>query len=121
MQNQDEKIIDEKYVRKMESDLEAIKKKLILYEEDATYKSFFAMNKILNQQIEELNLFKLSTEIRQNPKEDKFYDRMKDIWEDLPKMVEGLNKLKDELKIHEIEGGKPQKLSFIDTLADRRD
>lgn len=83
----------------MAETIEELKKKLALYETDATKKGFYALNRIVNLQVEQLNKFELDTEIGQNPKDDKKYDRVKALWEGLRSMISDLNALKIELKI----------------------
>lgn len=66
---------------------------------DPAKRGYYALNKILYQQIEYLENFDLKKEIGANPKEDKVYDRVNGIWKELPKMILECRTLKQELKI----------------------
>lgn len=76
-----------------------LEKELLRYKKDATYRGYYVQNKIANQQIDILEDFDLESEIKKSPKEDKYFDRAKGLWEGMPDMISGLNKLKVELKI----------------------
>lgn len=100
--------------------ISVLEQKLALYEQDATVRGFYALNKIVNQQVDALNDFNILTEISQNPKEEKKYDRIKSIWEGLKVMITDLNALKLELKITGDENKDKRKLTFIESLAEKR-
>jgi hypothetical protein len=85
----------------LQKENELLKRKLAYFEKDAASRGFFSLNRIVNQQIDRLNSFDLDTEIKQDPKTDKVYDRTQAIWEKLPKLISELNSLRFELKIDE--------------------
>lgn len=66
---------------------------------DPSKRGYFALCKILYQQIEYLEGFDLKKEIGANPKEDKVYDRVKGIWEGMKTMILDCKTLKQELKV----------------------
>lgn len=76
-----------------------LEQKLQLYEKEPSKRGYFALVRIVNQQIDILNSFNLKNEIGNNPKEDKQYDRVKAIWEGLKSMLIDLKALKLELRI----------------------
>lgn len=99
----------------------SLEQRLSLYEKDATFRGYYALNKIVNQQIERLQKFNLETEITQNAKDDKTYDRTKNIWEGLKGMISDLVALKTELKISgDQDKDINKKVPFIETVAEQR-
>lgn len=66
---------------------------------DPSKRGYYALSKILYQQIEYLENFDLKKQIGENPKDDKIYDRTKGIWEGLKTMIMDCRILKQELKI----------------------
>lgn len=66
---------------------------------DPSKRGYYALNKILYQQIEFLESFNLKEQIGGDPKSDKIYDRTTKIWEGLQKMIMDCRSLKAELKI----------------------
>jgi hypothetical protein len=76
-----------------------LEQKLALYENDPEKSGYFALRRIVNDQIRVLNAFELKTEIAANPKEDKKYDRTKGLWEGLQPMIASLKALRQELRI----------------------
>ena len=94
--------------------------KLSLYEKDAVFRGYYALNKIVNQQVDILNDFNIKMEIGQNPKEDKQYDRVKAIWENLKTMIIDLNALKLELRITGSQEKDNKNVPFIERVAETR-
>lgn len=90
----DEKELEKK-IKVLEQQLSE-KDKII---KDPSKRGYYALSKILYQQIEYLENFDLKKEIGANPKEDKVYDRVKGIWEGLKSMIIDCRLLKQELKI----------------------
>jgi len=90
----DEKELEKK-IKVLEQQLSE-KEKII---KDPSKRGYYALNKILYQQIHFLEDFDLKTQIKENPKEDKIYDRAKGIWEGLKTMILDCRALKSELKI----------------------
>lgn len=90
-------------VEVLKKQVDVLEKKLALYEKDATYRAFYALNRIVNQQIDCMNKFNLEKEIGQNPKDDKVYDRVKGLWESFKTLVTDLRSLKSDLGINDSE------------------
>lgn len=86
-----------------------LEQKLALFEDEPEKSGYFALKRILNAQIKILNKFDLDTEIGQNPKDDKKYDRTKSLWEGLKPMIVELKNLKVELGITSLEEEKESK------------
>jgi len=82
---------------------------------DPSKRGYYALCKILYQQIEYLENFDLKKEIGANPKEDKVYDRVKGIWEGLKTMIIDCRTLKQELKISAEEEDKEMKRIYRTT------
>lgn len=101
--------------------VEILEQRLQLYENDAVYRGYYVLNKVINEQIDILKSLNLESEIKKDPKEDKKYDRVKGIWEGLKGMLTDLNTLKSELKITGDEDKDKKKVPFLDTLATKRD
>jgi len=101
--------------------IEILEQRLQLYENDAVYRGYYVLNKVVNEQIGILISLNLENEIKKDPKEDKKYDRVKGIWEGLKGMLTDLNTLKVELKITGDEEKDKRKTAFLDTLAIKRD
>ena len=99
----------------------ALEQRLSLYENDAVYRGYYALNKIVNQQVDILNSFNLQSEIGQNPKEDKKYDRVKSVWEGIKSMIVDLNALKLELRLTGDEDRDGKKVPFIERIATKRE
>ena len=84
----------------MSESVEELRKKLSLFENDASKRGFYTLNRIVNQQIEFLNTFNITSKISSSEKEDAtMYKNAKELWENLPKMISSLNQLRDEMKI----------------------
>lgn len=66
---------------------------------DPAKRGYYALNKILFQQIVFLEDFSLKDQISADPKQDKIYERAKGIWEGLKTMILDCRALKGELKI----------------------
>jgi hypothetical protein len=84
----------------MTTELELLKEKLSLFENDAAKGGFYTLNRIVNQQIEFLNEFKIKSKISSDDKADMVeYKNAKELWENLPKMISSLNQLRIEMRI----------------------
>lgn len=93
----------------MPDEIEELKKKIKVLEKelaqkeqiikDPSKRGYYALNKILYQQIEYLESFNLKTQIEADPKQDKIYERVTKIWEGLKTMILDCRTLKSELKI----------------------
>lgn len=85
----------EKQIKGLQSKLSDAEKII----KDPSKRGYYALNKILYQQIEYLENFTLKTQIEADPKSDKVYDRVKGIWEGMKALIMDLRALKSELKI----------------------
>ena len=83
---------------------------------DITKRAFLSLCRIVNQQTKRLDKFNLDTEIGQNPKDDKVYDRVMEIVVKMPKMISDINSLRSELKITKQE----EEETFVDSIAKSR-
>jgi hypothetical protein len=90
----DEKELEKK-IKVLEQQLSE-KEKII---KDPSKRGYYALNKILYQQIEYLENFKLKESLEANPKDEKIFERTKGIWEGLKAMIMDCRTLKGELKI----------------------
>lgn len=85
----------------MKRQLEVALQKIDMYEnEDLEKEGYYAYKGLVQQQIEVVKDFKLKDEITKNPKDDKYYDRVKAIGEGLKSMLTDLKVLKIDLKIN---------------------
>lgn len=75
--------------------------KLDVYEnEDMEKEGYYVYKSFVRQQMDVVKEFKLREEITKNPKDDKFYDRVKEIGQNLNKAISDLSALRIELKIN---------------------
>jgi hypothetical protein len=81
------------------SKISVLEQRLSLFEKDPAKRGYFALCRIVNQQVDFLNQFNIKTKIAESAKEDATYGRTKDMWENLPKMISALSDLKGQLKI----------------------
>ena len=89
-------------VKELEKQLRILERQLSEKEKiikDPAKRGYFALNKILYQQIEYLENFNLKEQIGADPKQDKIYERAKGLWEGLKTMILDCRALKGELKI----------------------
>jgi hypothetical protein len=87
-------------LRNEQQKVKVLEQKLAIYEnEDLEREGYFALKGYIKQQVDFIKEFKLKDEISKNPKDEKFYDRVKSIGEGLKGMLTDLNTLKSELKI----------------------
>lgn len=82
---------------------------------DPSKRGYYALNKILYQQIEYLEGFNLKEQIGGNPKDDKVYERTTKIWEGLKTMIVDCRILKQELGITPDEEEKEVKKNYRTT------
>lgn len=108
----------EESIDSLKKQISVLEQRLALYEKDAIKRGFYALNKIVNQQVDILNDFKIKEKMSTSSKEDPTYDRVEAIWLKLSPMLTSLNALKIELKI----SGKDDDddANFIETLAETR-
>jgi transcriptional regulator with XRE-family HTH domain len=106
----DEKELEKK-IKVLEQQL-AEKERII---KDPSKRGYYALSKILYQQIDYLERFDLKKEIEADPKQDKIYDRSKGIWEGLKTMIMDCRTLRQELKISPDEEEKEMKRVYRTT------
>jgi len=87
----------------MEESIEDIKKELLFYKNDPEKRGYFALVRIINQQIDYLNDFNIKGNVGGKASEDATFARTKDMWENLPKMISSLSDLKTILKIKKVD------------------
>jgi hypothetical protein len=66
---------------------------------DSTKRAFYALNRLINQQVDLINDFDLKANIGGKKSEDATFERVHVIWKELPKLTGELNDLRDQLKI----------------------
>lgn len=88
------------------TELEVLKSKVTEYEkrmgigeDDPAKDGYLVLVGILRQQTSYLKDFKIIEEIKKTAKEDATYGRAKDMWENLPKMIQSVSTLRMELKM----------------------
>lgn len=104
----------------LEKKIAVLEQRLVMYENDATTKAYYSLNRIVNMQVEYLNSFNLKQEIGQNAKEDKTYDRAKGLWESLKDLTQDLNNLRLDLKLTGDEDKDTARKTFVDKIAEQR-
>lgn len=86
-------------IKDLKNSNDFLQKKLRLYELPSSNRAFYVGQKMLNQQVDYLDKFKLEDEIKLNPKEDKIYERSMDLFEKLTSNASKLNILRIELSL----------------------
>jgi chromosome condensin MukBEF ATPase and DNA-binding subunit MukB len=66
---------------------------------DSSKRSFYALNRVINQQVDLLNDFEISDSIEGKKSENAKFERMQSLWKEMPKLVTELNDLRDRMKI----------------------
>lgn len=66
---------------------------------DSSKRSFFALNRIINQQVDLLNDFDIKENVTGKKSENAQFERTQSIWKELPKLISELNLLRVEMKI----------------------
>lgn len=105
-------------LKREQDKVSVLEQKLALYEKDSIKRGFFALNRIVNQQVDILNQFDIKNKMSADKKTDPTYDRAEDIWTKLADMITKINTLRTDLKIYgkEEDEGKP----FIESVAETR-
>ena len=107
-------------IKDLQQKVSVLEQRLALYEKDASVRGYYALNRIVNLQVDYVNSFDIKSNIGKDPKEDKTYDRAKGIWEGLEPMIMSLAKLKETLKLTGDESRDSKRVSFTDRLAEKR-
>jgi hypothetical protein len=105
-------------IKELEKKIKVLEQKLTEKEsiiKDQSKRGYYALNRMLFQQIEYLEGFNLKEQIGGNPKDDKIYERSKSIWEGMKDMILGCRILKQELKITPEEDEKEMKKIYRTT------
>lgn len=100
----------------MQDSTEELIKKVAHYEKlfavaqnDLSYKAYLSFVKIVEQQVDYIDTFKIANIIADKKTESPQYERAESIWSNLPKLISSLNNLKAELKIEfDPNDGKPK-------------
>ena len=101
--------------------LEVAMQKIDVYEnENLEKEGYYVFKGWVRQQINIVKDFNLKEEITKNPKEDEFYDRVKDIGEKMNKTITDLNALRLELKISAKDDDmfKPRQITSPESIAE---
>jgi len=101
----------QKQIKALESKLSEVEKII----KDPSKRGYYALSRMLYQQIEYLEKFDLKTQIESNPKDDKIYDRAKGLWESMKTMIMDCKTLKQELGISSDEEEKEMKKIYRTT------
>lgn len=84
----------------LKQQLKVVLDRLAVYEdEDLEREGYYAFKLWVRQQVDIVKDFKLDEEIKKNPKDDKFYDRVKALGEGLKSSLTDLKTLRTELRI----------------------
>lgn len=107
-------------IRKLEEENEKLKKRIASYELFSPARAYYAAQRMLNQQIDVIKDFNVEDEIKKNPKEDKVYDRVMDIFSSLTQNASKINNLFTELSLSkdEVKDTKPRPIYTPESMAD---
>lgn len=97
-----------------------LEQQLALYEKHGGVKLYYSLNRKMNEMADILNKTKLDTLNLEDPK-DKTFERLKVLWNDSSSLATAVKALGESAGItgDEKEDSK-KKVSFIDTIADKR-
>lgn len=96
--------------------IEEYEKILGIGDNDLAKKAFISFCRVVGLQAKRLDKFNLESEIGQNAKEDKVYDRTMDMVIKMPKMISDINSLRKELGLTNTQ----LEEAFIDGIAETR-
>jgi hypothetical protein len=86
-------------LEKLKQENEKLRKENRLLRVDSSKRSFFALNRIINQQVDLLNDFDIKSNVEGKKSENASFERTQSIWKELPKLISELNSLRSEMKI----------------------
>lgn len=87
-------------IEKLKAKIEEYEKRMGLGQFDPAKEGYLVLVNILTQQNQYLSEFKIKSKIASDEKADMTaYKNAKDLWENLPKMIESVNNLKISLKM----------------------
>ncbi len=95
------------------AEIDELKKQLLFYKSDPEKRGYFALVRIVNQQIDYLNDFVVKSYVGGKASEDATFSRTKDMWENLPKMISALSDLKIQLRINKSDEEEDKKVIRI--------
>lgn len=83
----------------LQQENDRLRKEIRLLKLDASKRAFYALNRIVNQQVDLLNDFDIKSNVEGKKSENAAFERTQSIWKEMPKLVSELNNLRAELKI----------------------
>jgi hypothetical protein len=101
-------------------EIESLKAKLILYEQNGAAKLFYSLNRKANEMADLLNKVNLSHLPLDDPK-DKTFERMKVVWNDAASISTAIKELGVSAGVTGDEKKDTEKKPFLDRIADKRD
>lgn len=103
-----------------QEEIEMLKAKLKLYEQNGAAKLYYSLNRKANEMADLLNKVNLSTITLDDPK-DKTFDRMKVVWNDAASISQAIQGLGMSIGATGDEKKDVDKRPFLDRIADKRD
>lgn len=86
-------------IESLKKQVAKLEKEVRWFRVDSSKRSFFALNRIINQQVDVLNDFDIKTNVTGKKSENAEFERTQSIWKELPKLITELNSLRSEMKI----------------------
>lgn len=83
----------------IQQEVERLRKEIRWLKLDGSKRAFYALNRIVNQQVDLLNDFDIKSTVVGKKSENAEFERTQSIWKEMPKLVSELNNLRAELKI----------------------
>lgn len=102
------------------AEVDDLKQKLILYEQNGAAKLYYSLNRKMNEMADLMNSKNLNTISVDDPK-DKTFDRLKIIWQDAASIATSVDALGKLAKITGVEETDINNKPFLDTLAVKKD
>lgn len=90
---------EQESIEELKKKIAVLEQRLAFFENDPSKRGYFALVRIVNQQIDYLNEFVIKKNVGGKASEDATFARTKDMWENLPKMISSLSDLKIQLQI----------------------
>lgn len=101
------------------ADIEELKQKIALYEQNGAAKLYYALNRKMNEIADMLNNVKLAG-LALDDKNDKTFERLKVLWTDSKTISEAAKVIGDGAGITGNEKNDVDKKPFVDTIAEKR-
>jgi hypothetical protein len=83
----------------MSEELQHYKRLFAVAEEDIAIRGYLSYVKIIRQQVDYLNSFKIAATIGEKKADSAAFERAQSMWEKLPDMITKMNNLKSELEV----------------------